>query len=253
VNAPTASIDSNNVVARAEQVRDAPLANVVPMTLDALLRLSGSAVANAIETFDVRLRNEGFADGSIRCLFDDLPPAVGYAVTARVRCSTPPPVGHRYHDRTDWWTYIASVQAPRFVVVQDVDDDRGRGAFIGEVHGNILRALGCVGYATDGSVRDRAGLHALGFPCFAASTSVSHAFAHIVDFGQPVEIGGLPVVTGDLLFGDRDGLQSVPPDLVDQLPAVAARMVAKEQDVIRLCQSPQFSIDALRQLVRSLG
>jgi regulator of RNase E activity RraA len=223
------------------------------MTFDALRRLSGSAVANAIETFDVRLRNEGFANGSIRCFFDDLPPAVGYAITARVRCSAPPPVGQRYHDRTDWWNYIASIPAPRFAVVEDVDDDPGRGAFIGEVHANILRALGCVGYATNGSVRDRVALHALRFPCFAPSVSVSHAFAHIVDFGQPVEIGGLAVATGDVLFGDRDGLQSVPSDLVDQLPAVAARMVANEQDVIRLCQSPQFSIDALRQLVRSLG
>jgi regulator of RNase E activity RraA len=253
VNAPAASINSNNVVARAGQVHRAPLANVVPMTLDALQRLSGSAVANAIETFDVRLRNEGFADGSVLWLFDELPPAVGYAVTARVRCSTPPPVGHVYHDNTDWWTYITSVPAPRFVVVQDVDEQRGLGAFIGEVHANILRALSCVGYATNGSVRDHAALHAMGFPCFAASRSVSHAFAHIVDFGQPVEIGGLPVTTGDLLFGDRDGLQSVPPELVDRLPDVAARMVAQEQDVIRLCQSPQFSIDSLRQLVRSLG
>ena len=235
-------------------MRGAPLANVVPMTLDALRRLSGSAVANAIETFDVRLRNEGFANGSIRCLFDDLPPAVGYAVTARVRCSAPPPVGHQYHDRTDWWNYIASVPAPRFVVVQDVDDDRGRGAFIGEVHANILRALGCVGYATDGSVRDRSALCALGFPVLRRLRRPfrMHSLTSSTSANQ-WRLAGCPWRPGTCCLATGTGLQSVPPDLVDQLPAVAARMVAKEQDVIRLCQSPQFSIDTLRQLVRSLG
>jgi 4-hydroxy-4-methyl-2-oxoglutarate aldolase len=221
--------------------------------LEALRRFSGSTIANAIETFDVRLRNQGFADGVIRCLFPELAPAVGYAVTARIRSSTPPPVGHLYHDRTDWWQYIASVPAPRFVVVQDVDDERGRGAFVGEVHANILRALGCVGYATDGAIRDRGELCTLGLPCFAATSSVSHAFAHIVEFGTPIEIGGLPVATGDLLFGDRDGLLSIPRDLVERLPPAAEQMLSVERSIIQLCQSPEFSVDTLRALIRSLG
>ena len=125
-----------------------------PGLLDALQQLDTCSVANAIETFDVRLRNEGFTDGSVRCLFGDLPAVAGYAVTARIRTSTPPPVGHVYYDRTDWWNYIATVPAPRFVVVQDIDDRPGLGAFLGEVHANILRALGCAAYLTNGAVRD---------------------------------------------------------------------------------------------------
>jgi 4-hydroxy-4-methyl-2-oxoglutarate aldolase len=221
--------------------------------LEALRRFDGISIANAIETFDRRLRNEGFADGSIRGLVRDLPPAAGYAVTARIRCASPPPVGHLYHDRTDWWHYILTVPAPRFVVVQDVDDRSGLGAFIGDLHANILRALGCVAYATNGSVRDVDAIGSIGFQLFAPSLALSHAFAHIVDFGGPVAIGGLSVASGDLLFGDVHGLQSVPPDLVDDLPAVAAEMIAHEQAVIRHCQSPDFSLDTLRNLVRRLG
>jgi regulator of RNase E activity RraA len=162
-------------------------------------------------------------------------------------------VGHLYHDRTDWWSYILTVPAPRFVVVQDVDDRAGVGAFIGDVHANILRALGCVAYATNGSVRDVDTVRAIHVQLFATSVALSHAFAHIVDFGQPVDIGGLPVASGDLLFGDVHGLQSIPADIVDRLPAVAADLMAKERAVIGLCQSPGFSIEQLRHLVRSLG
>jgi len=220
--------------------------------LRALCALDGAAIANAIETFDVRLRNEGFVDHSIRSLFPDLPPAAGYAVTARIRCSTPPPVGYQYTDRTDWWQYIVSVPAPRFVVVEDVDDRPGLGGFVGELHATVLRALDCVGYATNGSVRDADAVHArVGLPMFASGVAVSHAFAHIVEFGGPVKIGGLRVASGDLLFGDTHGVQSIPPELVERIPAVAAGMMAHERQIIALCRSPQFSIDALTRLVRS--
>jgi len=224
-----------------------------PLSLNSLCALDGASIANAIETFDVRLRNEGFADASIRCLLPALPPAVGYAVTARIRCSSPPPVGHRYHDRTDWWNYITSVPAPRFVVVQDIDDKPGLGGFVGAVHASILHALGCEAYATNGSVRDVTTVRdSVRMQMFAAGVAVSHAFAHIVDFGEPVCIGGLRVRTGDLLFGDEHGVQTVPMPLVDALPGVVADMKLKEQAVIQFCRSRDFSIGGLRTLVRSL-
>ena len=224
-----------------------------PVALNALRALDGASIANAIETLDVRLRNEGFASPSIRCLSPLLPPAVGHAVTARIRSSSPPPVGHHYHDRTDWWTYIASVPAPRFVVVQDIDEKRGLGGFVGGVHANILRALGCVGYATDGSVRDVVTISDhVRLAVFATGVAVSHAFSHIVDFGGPVEIGGLKIASGDLLFGDEHGLQTVPPAAVDALPGIVREMKAQEQQVIEFCRSQEFSIDGLRELVRSL-
>jgi 4-hydroxy-4-methyl-2-oxoglutarate aldolase len=184
---------------------------LTPELIEEYRRLNGASVSNAIETFDVRLRNEGFADSRLRCLYPDHPPVIGYAVTARIRCSAPPPVGHSYHDRTDWWNHLVTVPAPRIVVVQDVDDRPGLGAFVGDVHARILQALGCVAYATNGSVRDLDDVHGLGFQFFASGVAISHAFAHIVDFGQTVEVAGLTVSTGDVLFGDAAGVLSVPP------------------------------------------
>ena len=226
---------------------------LTPELIEEYRRFNGASVSNAIETFAVRLRNEGFADGRLRCLHSQLAPILGHAVTARIRCSSPPPVGHSYHDRTDWWNYIASVPAPRIVVVQDVDERPGLGAFVGDVHANILRALGCVGYATNGSVRDVGHAGTLGFQVFASGVSVSHAFAHIVDFGQPVELADLAVSSGDVLFGDCDGLLTVPAQLIDQIPPVVRRMQKQEEQVIAFCRSSGFSIDGLRALVGDLG
>jgi regulator of RNase E activity RraA len=178
---------------------------------------------------------------------------IGHAVTARIRCAAPPPVGHSYHDRTDWWTYIVSVPEPRIVVVQDVDERPGLGAFVGDVHAHILRALGCVAYVTNGTVRDLDDIKGLGFQLFASGVAVSHAFAHIIDFGQPVEVAGLAVSTGDILFGDGSGLLSVPPSIVAEVPPAAERLRTRESHIIALCRSTEFSIAGLRVLVRDLG
>ena len=137
--------------------------------------------------------------------------------------------------------------------MQDVDEQPGLGAFVGDVHANILRALGCEGYATNGAVRDVTTVgDSVRIQFFATGVAVSHAFAHIVDFGGPVEIGGLKVASGDLLFGDEHGVQGVPMSLADVLPGAVAEMKLKEQAVIQFCHSREFSIDGLRTLVRSL-
>ena len=220
--------------------------------LDALRALDGPSIANAIETRHVRLRNEGFSDSRVRALFGRLPPVVGHAVTARIRCSSPPPVGHTYIDRTDLWAHVLAVPAPRILVVQDIDEHRGAGAFVGHVHACILRALGCEAFVTDGAVRDLPEVEAMGFSLFAGGVSVSHGFVHLVDFDRPVEIAGLPVATGDLLFGDVHGLVNIPLEVAAELPALVARMQAQEQQVIDFCESPQFSLDALQSLVSQL-
>ena len=225
---------------------------LTPAVLDEFRRLDTCAVANAVETLGLRLRNEGFTDRRVRCLFGDLPPAFGYAVTATIRCSTPPPVGHAYADRTDWWTAILATPAPRVVVVQDVDDHPGIGAFVGEVHANILRALGCVAYVTNGTVRDLPEVRQTGLQTVAAGTTPSHAFVHIVGFGAPVEVAGLTIAPGDLLFADRHGVVSVPPEAVPLIPPTVADMRAREREVIEYCRSGDFSVDRLRHLVADL-
>jgi len=219
--------------------------------LQSLARLDSCTVANAIETFDVRLRNTGFTDASVRCIFEDIPPMVGYAVTARVRTSDPPMEGSNYFDQTDWWNHILTIPAPRIVVVQDTDRHPGLGAFIGELHTNILLALGCVGVVTNGAVRDLRAVRATGFQMFAGSTSVSHAYAHIYDFGSAIQVGRMDVRPGDLLHGDRHGVQTVPIQIAGKISAVADEMIAREQRVISNCRARDFSVDKLRVDLRS--
>ena len=63
---------------------------VTPEIFDFLRRTDTCSVSNAIETFNVRMRNEGFIQGGVKCIFPAMPPVVGYAVTGRIRTTAPP-------------------------------------------------------------------------------------------------------------------------------------------------------------------
>jgi regulator of RNase E activity RraA len=153
--------------------------------------------------------------------------------------------GGYYYDRIEWWKSFESVPAPRVMVLKDIDDEPGFGAFVGEVHANIATAVNCVGCLTDGAVRDLPGVEALGFQLFAGRVSPSHAYAHLVEWGQPVDIGGLTINPGDLVHGDRHGVLTMPVSIVAELPRIARELIRQEREVLDLCQSSHFSMDAL--------
>lgn len=213
--------------------------------LDTLRKVSTPAVCNAIETFNVRPRNEGFMTSDIRCIFPDLGVMVGHAATARIMADEPAVEGHQV-SRLDWWDYLQEIPKPRVVVIQDLDRVV-KGAYWGEQNANIHKALGCLGVITDGGVRDLDEMQALGFHAFAAHVLVSHAYVHLVDFGIPVRVGGLTVSPGDLLHGDKHGVTVIPPPIAAEVASAAARLERQERQIIELCQSPDFTIEALKE------
>jgi regulator of RNase E activity RraA len=221
---------------------------VSPATFAALSELETCSVANAIECFDVRLRNEGFTDATIQCRLPALPPMLGYALTLRVRSSSPSWKGDHYLDRTDWWSYVEAQPGPHVLVIQDMDRHPGTGSYIGEVHAAILKALGTVGAITNGAVRDLRQVERLAFRMFSASISVSHAYTHIVEFGGAVEVAGLHVTPGDLLHGDMHGVVKIPLNVADRIPEAVVRIKKHERQVVEFCRSGEFSLPGLRKI-----
>jgi 4-hydroxy-4-methyl-2-oxoglutarate aldolase len=225
---------------------------VTPPYLEELRALSTCVVASAIERFGVRLRNRGFSESSLHCMFPGQPAAVGYAATARIRGSDPPMEGHSYYDRGAWWDSLLKIPAPRIVVIEDLDTTPGLGAFIGEVHANILLALSCVAVVTNGAVRDLPEVRRSGLQLFAGNVSVSHAYAHVFDFGGTVEIAGLTVHPGELIQGDLHGVQTIPGEIAARVPQKAREIIQSRKELTRLCHSKDFSIAEFIQKAKEL-
>jgi regulator of RNase E activity RraA len=219
--------------------------------LEAILEFDTCSIANAIDCFGVRLLNEGFTRPGLYCLTGSEQRVIGYAATFRVKSAEPPVIGGRFDDRTDWWEQIQSMPAPRIALFQNMDEGSKGAACVGEVHAAILKAFGCTGMITDGAVRDIAGIKKLGdFTVLAPSVSISHSYMHIVDFGTEVNIFGLSVKPGDLLYADCHGVLAIPIELAAELPGVADRLRQQDRRIIELCKSADFSPEKLLQLIR---
>jgi 4-hydroxy-4-methyl-2-oxoglutarate aldolase len=213
--------------------------------LQRLQEFSTPTLSNAIETFGVRPRNEGYMNASIRCL-QPLPKAmVGYAVTGRFRCAQPPAPGQGA-SRFAYWEWLTSIPAPRVVVLQDLDEPPGVGSFWGEIMATVHLALGCVGTVTNGGVRDVKEVQALGFHFFAAQVLVSHAYVHLVDFGTPVQVGGVTVRPGQLLHADSHGVLLIPDEVAPHLADAAEAFEAIEQEFVHKVRSAGFTPDQLK-------
>jgi regulator of RNase E activity RraA len=120
---------------------------------------------------------------------------------------------------------------------------------VGEIHAQIGKSLGCAAWLTNGAVRDLVQLREANFQCFASGVTVSHAYAHVVDFGEPVEIDGLKISTGDLLHGDCNGIHSIPLSIAERIPEAVERIRQRESELIRFCKSPDFSAAKLEQVL----
>lgn len=215
--------------------------------IDALRRFSSPTVANAVETFNVRPRNAGCSTQQVRCIFPEHGALVGFACTATIMSGRPPDQPRRVNRRS-YWEYLAAAPRPKIIAMQDLTDPPA-GAYWGEVNTNIHRALGCAGLVTNGSVRDLDEVRPQSFPVFAGCITVSHAYAHLEDFGKPVKIGELLVEPGDLIHADQHGFVVIPREIAPQVAEAAREVERKERIVISLCQSPDFSIDQLDKLI----
>jgi len=211
--------------------------------LEALKRWPTCAISNGIELFNIRPRNEGFMLPEIKCVFPELGPMIGYAVTAVITADSSE--GRRIQP-PDWWEQIQKIPGPKVVVIHDIDQPV-IGSFWGEVNSNIYKALGCVGTVTDGSVRDLNEVKELGFHFFSSCISVSHAYVHLVEVNIPVKVGGLVVKPGDLIMGDQHGVISIPLEIARDVPKAAQLVEDWERRVINFCKSKDFTLNGLKE------
>jgi regulator of RNase E activity RraA len=151
--------------------------------------------------------------------------------------------------RMDYLDYIAAAPQPSVVVIQDLDDPAGYGAFWGEVQSNVHKALGCIGTITNGSVRDIPQI-APGFQMLAGSISPSHAYVHVVDFGRDVTVHGMPVTSGDLIHFDRHGAVVVPVDKIGALKGALDKLLKTEARIIDAARAPGADVAKIKAAIR---
>ena len=204
-------------------------------------------VCNVIEIVAPERRGYGYTTRHLHCSFPDLPPKVGFAKTVTMRAKDPVSLGGRGYmqKRQDYLDYVASPPNPSWIVIQDLDDPAGYGAFWGEVQSNVHKALGCHGVVTNGCVRDIP-MIAAGFQLLAGSVAPSHAFVHVVDFGDEVTVHGMAVKNGDLVHADRHGAVVVPVDKISAMRGALDLLATNEARIIAAARAPGATVETIK-------
>jgi len=105
-----------------------------------------------------------------------------------------------------------------------------RYALWGELMSTRARHLRAAGAVLNGFVRDAAGIEALEFPTFCRGLYAQDQGPRgkVIDFRTAVEIEGVRVAPGDLIFGDREGVLVIPSEVEDEAVAAALAMASTE-------------------------
>jgi regulator of RNase E activity RraA len=199
--------------------------------LAALARFDTPTVCNAIELFEVRPRNTGFMNASIKACFPHMPPMVGYAVTSTFRSMSPPRAGDVYASLNQQVESFAKLPGPPVIVYQDLDDPV-RSATFGEVMCSVYKGFGAKGLITSGAGRDLEQVEKLEFPAFTSGAICAHGYCHTLALNVPVTVGGICIYPGDLLHGDLNGITTIPHEIASEIPDACEGLAAAEKVIL---------------------
>jgi regulator of RNase E activity RraA len=106
-------------------------------------------------------------------------------------------------------------------------------ALIGEHMSTRAKRLGCVGAVVDGYARDTRGILNIGFPVFCRGRYAQdqRPRGRVVDFRVPITIGGVKITSGDIIFGDIDGVLAIPQSIEQEVFRRAGERVQREHEV----------------------
>jgi len=100
----------------------------------------------------------------------------------------------------------------------------------GELFSNAAKARGARGFLTDGCHRDTRMVLDLGFPVFSRGPRPVDISGRgtVISIGRPVELAGVVVYPGDVVFAEVDGVVVIPHNLAEETVSRAFEKVAKE-------------------------
>jgi 4-hydroxy-4-methyl-2-oxoglutarate aldolase len=105
----------------------------------------------------------------------------------------------------------------------------------GELLSTAAKARGAAGALMDGCTRDVRAIRAMGFPVFHGGIGPldSKGRGRIMAIDVPIECAGVPIASGDLIFGDADGVVVIPKTVEAKVLELAFEKVTGEHNTLR--------------------
>ncbi len=180
------------------------------------------------------------ADPGIRCLSGETRRLVGPACTVKV-----------YPGDNLMVHKVLAIAQPGDVVVIDARGSSAN-AVLGDTISMKARHRQIAGFIVDGYIRDLTPIRALDFPVYArGETPIGPLHRAPGEINYPVCCGGVAVMPGDIIIGDKSGIVILPQDCIEALYIELVRHNERAEGYLEKVRQGQFSNAWVDQLLEN--
>ena len=177
-----------------------------------------------------------YTDQSLRCMYPELGPTVGYAVTCTYGLPDPNYSGVSFMDVLD---ALDASPKPTILVFQQKFPPEIQGK-VGLAGGNMttaMQTIGCVGAISNGPSRDIDEIRPMKFQYLLSGITAGHGAQAVHAVNVPVSVAGMDVAPGEIIHMDENGAVKFP---ADKLSAVLENVRAlQKHEAERMAQMRQ--------------
>ena len=157
-----------------------------------------------------------YTDQSLRCMYPNLGPTVGYAVTCTYGLPDPNFNRLSFMDVLD---ALDAMPKPTILVLQQKFPPELQGK-VGLAGGNMtsaMKAIGCVGCISNGPSRDIDEIRPMEFQYLISGITPGHGAQNVHSVNVPVSVAGMDVAPGEIIHMDENGACKFPADCLSKV------------------------------------
>ena len=187
-----------------------------------------------------------YTDQRIRCIFPELGPRVGYAVTVRYGM----PDAH--FNRLNFGDVLRAIDAspkPVVVVMEQAlpEHIKMKNGLSGGNMTTAMKRMGCVGVVSDGPSRDMNEIRDMDFQYLLTGVCPGHGDFQIDAINVPVSVCGMDVAPGEIIHMDENGACKFPADKADRVLELVSKLCAEEAEHMKRMREAA-SVDELADI-----
>jgi 4-hydroxy-4-methyl-2-oxoglutarate aldolase len=183
-----------------------------------------------------------YTDDSLRCMYPDMGPVVGYAVTCVYGLPDPNFSRLSFMDVLD--ALDASKKPTIFVFEQKFPPEIAKK--VGLAGGNMtsaMKAVGCVGAISNGPSRDIDEIRPMKFQYLLSGITPGHGAMAVHAVNVPVSVAGMDIAPGELIHMDENGACKFPADKLEAVLNNVRALRDEEGDRIHRLQNAKSAVE----------
>ena len=146
----------------------------------------------------------------------------------------------------EWSTVLSKAPSGKVIICQPNTHEV---ALMGELSSEVLKRKGVLGYIVDGASRDVSFLLENEFPTFCRFNTPKDIVGRWVakSMGEPIEIGGVRIVSGDYVLADIDGAVIIPRSLAEEAITATEVKASTETEMRSALMDGMDPVDAYQK------